>query len=132
MRRRTRDTWRQAWLMLGAVVFVLQLLLGTAMAAGAAASPRLDAFGNPLCLADVVDKGDTGHAGDHGSGKFAGCCGVACSMVFSGLAPSPLPAPLHPAVAALAAPERGLSRGVRTVLRPETDPENPRAPPSIL
>ncbi len=129
MKRRSVERWRQAWLMLGAAVFVLQILLGTAMAASAAASPTLDAFGNPLCLAHQSEA-DQGHAGDHGAGKFAGCCGVACSMVFSGLAPGLLLPPVHPPLVAFAPPPPGLAPSVRPIPRPETDPGNPRAPPS--
>lgn len=70
-------TTNMAVALVAAYMLVLQALFG-AFAFGAAASPMVDVFGNPLC----VTSGETGEIdgvpGDHSA--LPDCCGVACGM----------------------------------------------------
>jgi hypothetical protein len=108
-----------------ACVFVLQTLV-TAWATGALpTTPRLDAFGNPLCITSG-DHASTNPASDHS--KLLNCCAFGCSTVSL----------------ALAAPSGGSAGILRPLVRsrvlsilhgtvhskvPDYNPGSPRAPP---
>lgn len=113
---------------IAALVLVLQSFL-SAWATGAfAATPMLDAFGNPLCITSVDDDGAT-PASDHS--KMPDCCTFGCNMAASHLASAPddsvsLFRPLA-------------SHGVRFefvqpfhIQSPDHDPGSPRAPPVTI
>lgn len=108
-----------------ALVLVLQSFL-SAWATGAfAATPMLDAFGNPLCITSIDHDGTT-PANDHS--KMPDCCTFGCNMAAHLLA---------------TAPDDGIgllrpmsSDDVRFdhskafhIQSPDHDPGSPRAPP---
>lgn len=109
---------------LGACIVLALQAFAVAGAAGATA-PKLDAFGNPLCIAGTVHDG-AGSGDDHSS--IPNCCALGCSMASSVLAVPP-----DPGV--------GLSRPLvfSGILfsrhagicdhAPDHDPGSPRAPP---
>lgn len=123
--RQLRHKRATAVAFVAACVLVLQSLLGAWANSAMAATPLLDAFGNPLCITSVDHDGKL-PAGDHS--KLPDCCAFGCSMVSSLLD---------------AAPDTGLgllrpltSDDVRFDLveafhvpGPDHHPGNPRAPP---
>ncbi len=110
-----------------AILMAFQSLLGPfAMAAGAA-SPMLDAFGNPLCIA-----GMEGHEPASAPGKdhalMPECCTLACSMSFAFVPTDRAVAILFtPLVQPLPRVRVRYADQIRSVL--DDLPGNPRAPP---
>ena len=113
--------------LVAAYVLVLQALVG-AFALGAAASPVLDAFGNPLCITSAASP-DSGSDRNHG--YVPDCCTIACNM-FAAVAaedrtPSSLANPLPTLVEELIVAVDNVDR----TPSPERNPGSPRSPPLI-
>lgn len=111
--------------LVAAVLLVAQAFL-TAWAAGSMPSgPRLDAFGNPLCITSTHQDGG-GPATDHPG--LPDCCTFGCSMVSPLL---PVPAGESVDIVHLLASSEVLFpwRAGFPPSSPEHDPGNPRAPP---
>lgn len=108
-----------------ACVLVLQAAAGALALGSAAASPSLDAFGNPLCVGGTALE----QAPDGAPGLLADCCTAACALFApgtAGAAPHSLPNPLAPvSVGAFPAPGGGEPAAPHA-----HGPGNPRAPPS--
>lgn len=108
-----------------ACVLVLQAAAGALALGSAAASPALDAFGNPLCVGGTaVQQAPDGVA----PGLLPDCCTAACALFApgtAGAAPHSLANPLAPvSVVAFPAPS-----GVGPAASHAHGPGNPRAPP---
>lgn len=110
---------------MAALVFVVQTSLSLWAGAVAAATPMLDAFGNPLCITSMDGDGTT-PAGDRGAP--VNCCTLGCSAAGLALAepdmeavPAFLPekSSAQPRIAVVASVVRSLDH----------DPASPRAPP---
>lgn len=123
--RRDRTKW-SAIAFLAALVFVVQTSLSLWAGAVAAATPMLDAFGNPLCITSMDGDG-AAPAGGHGAPT--NCCTLGCSTAGLALAEPDLEAvpafepevsPVEPRVAFLPSTVRSLDH----------DPASPRAPPA--
>lgn len=124
-----RYSGRTGIALVAAYLLVVQALLGSFALGIAAASPLLDAFGNPLCITTTDAAGTDTDRGIHDA--VPDCCTVACSMF--------APAPLHqhgaglapnPTAVSVAVPSvRSASAGPR--LHPARSPGSPRSPPFI-
>lgn len=108
--------------LVAALALVLQAFLTSWTMAAAPAAPRLDIFGNPLCIT-----GPDGDAPDGRSG-LPGCCTPGCAPAAPSPAPPPAAAmPPHPwpgIVLRLRPDDAVRPRG------PDDRPGNPRAPPT--
>lgn len=110
-----------------AYMLVLQGLLGAFTLGAAAASPGLDAFGNPLCItsgssAPAFD--GTGHDGPASSCAIA--CGMVAPVAADGRAPNSLSNPLVPLAASAPAPDCP----VGSTFALQRGPGSPRSPPA--
>ncbi|MEQ1941677.1 hypothetical protein ABMA32_04555 [Mesorhizobium sp. VNQ89] len=63
------------------LLLFMQALAGAYATGAAAASPMLDAFGNPLCMPGMEQSG--GDADGSGHKTLPDCCTVSCSMFLS-------------------------------------------------
>lgn len=114
--------------LVAALVLVLQSFLGAWATGALAATPMLDAFGNPLCITSAGHDGTT-PAGDHST--MLDCCVFGCSMASPWLAAAPesgvgLLQLLSSDDLRFGGAESFLIRG------PDHDPGNPRAPPPTV
>lgn len=126
--RQVRHRRGSAVAFVAACVLVLQSFLGAWATGAYAATPMLDAFGNPLCITSIDHDGTT-PAHDHS--KTPDCRTFGCSMV-------------SPLLAAAPSDEIGLSRPLVAddtryqlvqsfdVQGPDHDPGSPRAPPLTI
>ena len=121
--KRPGKRWSVEVILAAACLFLLQSVVGGWAIASANASPRLDIFGNPLCITSSTAP-DAGHdAPDH-----AALCLAACSTAApaANVPPEqPLPAARADAAAVLAQP----IPAERRVRLEGYEPQNPRAPP---
>lgn len=108
-------------------MLVLQALIGAFALGAAAASPMLDAFGNPLC----ITSSDSTKSGSDNTSHSAvpDCCTVACSMfapvTTDERTPSFVINPLESAGDTLTPAFDTVQR----LLSPERGPGSPRSPP---
>ena len=117
----------QALVALVAGCLLLVQAFTSAWASGAMPlGPRLDAFGNPLCITSTDNDDPTG-----GHSKLPDCCVLGCSA-----AVPPLAAPACGSIVlALPLQRSGSGLSVRIVVRAEIqdhNPGSPRAPPLIV
>lgn len=113
---------------IAALVLVLQSFLSAWATGSYAATPMLDAFGNPLCITSADHDGTT-PANDHS--KMPACCTFGCNMASPLLAASPddrigLLRPLSSDDIRFDLFEAFLIQG------PDYDPGSPRAPPLTI
>ncbi len=110
-----------------ALVLVVQTFLSAWATASMAATPTLDAFGNPICVTGSDEGGAP--ARDHAS--VHDCCTFGCSTVSTVLAVPDFDAAslarplLHPRVLFQ-------TDGDVVIAAPDHDPGSPRAPPLTL
>jgi len=114
-----------------AAVLLLQMALSAWATGAMAASANLDAFGNPLCIANVDGAGSGGDAGmpsgDHS--KLSNCCTFGCSMVSAPLlARDTHGVTLSPPTAAIRIGRQSLE--ISLARHAGYVPGNPRAPPA--
>lgn len=115
-----------------AAVLLLQMALSAWGTGAMAASPDLDAFGNPLCITSVDGPGFGGDAGLPGGGdhsKLPNCCTFGCSMV------SPLLVAQDTQSILLSPPTAAIRNGrqsleISLARHAGYVPGNPRAPPT--
>lgn len=70
-----------------ALVLITQSIVGAYALGVAGTGPRIDAFGNPLCL-NGPDHDGSGGSGIPDPSKLPPCCTFACSMFWPGMAAS--------------------------------------------
>jgi hypothetical protein len=119
------DNRRSTIALWAVLVLVVHTFLSAWAGAAMAAQPMYDAFGNPLCITNVVSQ-DGSSGGDHG--KLPNCCAFGCAVASAAVA---LPdgaviETLAPTTEARVFPEVVVAHGPRTDAR---GPGNPRAPP---
>lgn len=129
MRHSRLKSWDMGIAFVAAYMLVLQALVGAFALGAAAASPMLDAFGNPLCITST-DSTDTGSdRSDHSA--LPDCCTTACSMFAPVTTEERTPSSvLNPFLSASDA----LTPAFETVahfISPERSPGSPRSPPLI-
>ena len=114
--------------LVAACMLVLQALIGSFAVGAAAASPMLDAFGNPLCISSASAADPMPLESDRGA--MPDCCAVSCSMFAPLVADQPhahsLSNPLE-----IGSSEQNLSHrytGPAPVF--ERGPGSPRSPPA--
>lgn len=127
MRYRGLKSWNMGVALVASYMLVLQALIGAFALGAAAASPMLDAFGNPLCITST-DSTDTGSDRTSHS-AMPDCCTIACNMfapvTTDERAPSSVANPLPLAVEKLTPDFITVGR----ILSPEESPGSPRSPP---
>jgi hypothetical protein len=126
--RQVRHRRGSAVAFIAALVLVLQSFLSASASGAFAATPLLDAFGNPLCITSV-DRDGSPPTHDHS--KLTDCCAFGCSMV-------------SPLFAAAPGDDIGLSSPLASddiryeliqsfhIRAPDHDPGSPRAPPMTV
>jgi len=111
------------------MLFLQALVTGLSLGASAA-SPLLDAFGNPLCLTSV--DGDATGSDHGGHGGLPNCCTSACSM-FAQAAPCGSAGPSLPnPIGTFAFTLRPIFEAPAAAFAPQRSPGSPRAPPLML
>lgn len=115
-----------------AAVLLLQMALSAWATGAMAASPHLDAFGNPLCITSVDGPGfglDGGLPGGGDHSKLPDCCTFGCSMVSAPLlARDTQGIVLSPPTAAIRIGRQSLE--ISLARHAGYVPGNPRAPPT--
>ncbi len=127
MKRCTPKYWNMGVAFVAAYMLVLQALIGAFALGTAAASPMLDAFGNPLCITSTDFTDSDSEQGNHSA--LPDCCTTACNMFAPVTADernaSSVANPLAIAAEKLDPDFEFFGR----VLSPERNPGSPRSPP---
>ena len=116
-------TGRSIVALVAALLFIAQA--SVAAAAGVAARPMLDVFGNPLCITGMTEDADA--PADHG--KLPNCCTLGCSTAGAGALVPVLPDAVAIDYPAWVALKPAVLDGP-VVRRSDHDPWRPRGPPS--
>lgn len=128
MSNRRRKQLNVGLALVAAYMLVLQALIGAFALGSAAASPMLDAFGNPLCITSMHSTDNGSGGSDHGT--MPDCCTASCSMFAPATADErTLSSVANPLPVVTARPAPGFDTVAHTHA-PEENPGSPRAPPA--